>query len=226
MLHFTLFFIFSLILNCNFHHLHPHKNHPERHMHSQNFDELVQSFDSPERDKWQKPNDVINLISALQSGKKNDEIKIADLGAGSGYFSFRLIDRDYRVIALDINDKFIEVLNHKKRENPNKNLLEIRKSESTKSNLKKEEVDGIISVNVYHHIDNRINYLKELKSCIKKNGFIILIDFKDGKLPFGPPPSLKLSKQVIISELKEAGFQTKIDDSLLPYQTIFINTIQ
>ena len=50
----------------------------------------------------------------------------------------------------------------------------------------------------------------------------MIIDFKEGELPFGPPPSLKLSKQMILSELKEAGFEIKIEDTLLPYQTIFI----
>ncbi len=220
-------FLLILILNCHHHpdgHDHPHKNHSERHMHAQNFDELVKSFDSPEREKWQKPKEVIELFQTLHKGKKNSDIKLADLGAGSGYFSFRLIEKDYRVIALDVNDKFINVLQKKQNENPKKALLEIRKSEFSKSNLQKEEVDGVLSINVYHHIENRVEYLKELKSSLKKNGFFMLIDFKEGEIPFGPPPSLKLSKQVILSELREAGFETKIEDSLLPYQSIFINT--
>ena len=218
-------FLLILILNCHHHphdHDHPHKNHSERHMHAQNFDELVKSFDSSEREKWQKPKEVIELIQTLHKGKKNSDIKLADLGAGSGYFSFRLIEKDYRVIALDVNDKFINVLQKKQNDNPKKNLIEIRKSEFSKSNLQKEEVDGVLSVNVYHHFENRSSYLKELKSCIKKNGFVMIIDFKEGELPFGPPPSLKLSKQMILSELKEAGFEIKIEDTLLPYQTIFI----
>ena len=215
--------LFTLIITCHHHdHEHPHKNHSERHMHAQNFDELVKSFDSPERDKWQKPKEVIELIQSLHKGVKPSDIKIADLGAGSGYFSFRLIEKEYKVIALDVNDKFINVLQKKQSESPKKNLIEIRKSEFSKPKLQKEEVDGVLSVNVYHHIENRISYLKELKSNIKKNGFLVIIDFKEGELSYGPPPELKLSKQIILSELKEAGFEIKTEESLLPYQIIFM----
>jgi ubiquinone/menaquinone biosynthesis C-methylase UbiE len=136
----------------------------------------------------------------------------------------RFLDENSKVIALDINKKFLEVIKKKSETHPQKKNLELRKTEPNTVNLKKKEVDVIITVNVYHHIENRIEYLKDLKNGLKDNGTFYLIDFKDGDLPVGPPQKIKLQTKTIEEELIKAGFKVQIDSQLLPYQNIFISS--
>jgi|JI8StandDraft_1071087.scaffolds.fasta_scaffold38024_3 2-polyprenyl-3-methyl-5-hydroxy-6-metoxy-1,4-benzoquinol methylase len=203
---------------------HHHGNEAEHHMHSKTVDELSKVFDDPERETWQKPKEVISLIYKNSKVKNPSDLRVADLGAGSGYFTMRFLDENSKVIALDINEKFLEVIKKKSETHPQKKNLELRKTEPNTVNLKKKEVDVIITVNVYHHIENRIEYLKDLKNGLKDNGTFYLIDFKDGDLPVGPPQKIKLQTKTIEEELIKAGFKVQIDSQLLPYQNIFISS--
>jgi SAM-dependent methyltransferase len=213
--------IISFLNSCKSHD-HHHGNHAEEHMHSKSIEELVKHFDSPEREAWQKPNEVIQLILKNGIAKNSSNFKIIDLGAGSGYFSFRFLDAGIKVIALDINDQFIEYLNTKAKTHPKKENLEIRKTDPSKPNIQTKEASALISVNVYHHLENRIDYLKSLKNALKDDGILYIIDFKDGDLKIGPPSKIKILTKTILEELVSAGYKVEIEEKLLPYQNIFV----
>ena len=68
---------------------HHHGNEAEHHMHSKTVDELSKVFDDPERETWQKPKEVISLIYKNSKVKNPSDLRVADLGAGSGYFTMR-----------------------------------------------------------------------------------------------------------------------------------------
>jgi 23S rRNA C2498 (ribose-2'-O)-methylase RlmM len=87
---------FILTLTACHRHAHTAAQH---HMHRQNFDELVKHFEDPARDAWQKPQAVLSLIAAHLKQQKVKSPIVADLGAGTGYFSFRLLDAGYNVTA-------------------------------------------------------------------------------------------------------------------------------
>ena len=190
-------------------------------MHKQGIQKLIERFESPERLGWQKPGDVIRLMQV----KSNDVI--ADIGAGTGYFSLRLADAAHKVIATDINDAFLHYLKKKKAKLVadgiiKNNKIEIRKTSSGETGLEDEEVDKIITVNTYHHFENRREYLHLLMKSLKPGGTLFVIDFKEGDLPIGPPADHKISKKTIESELKAAGFRVETNESLLPYQLIIM----
>ena len=65
------------------------------------FEDLISNFEAADRVIWQKPEMVIKLLGNLESKV------VADLGAGSGYFSFRLVDRAKKVIAIDVDPHMI-----------------------------------------------------------------------------------------------------------------------
>lgn len=221
---FAAIFLFAfLFLNC--HDAQKHHNSAQEHLHSHNFDDLVKSFDDPARDNWQKPADVLNfLVSRLPETQRNklSKVTFADLGAGSGYFTFRLLDRGAKVIALDLDDRFLSLIKKRAESHAQKNNLQIRKATASESGLKASEVDGIISVDVYHHIDNRIPYFMDLSKTLAKSGFICIIDFKEGDLPVGPPASMKISRKQIVDELTRAGYDVQVESALLQYQDIYL----
>ena len=82
------------------------------------------------------------------------------------------------------------------------------------------EVDMVLIVNTYHHIEDRPEYFAEVKKGIKERGELVIIDFFDADIPVGPKHH-KISIDTIISELKKAGYtEFEANVSLLPYQYI------
>ena len=76
-------------------------------------------------------------------------------------------------------------------------------------------------MDTYHHIENRIEYLKKLKRCLRESGVLVIIEFKKEKTRPGPPVELRLAEGEVESELKSAGFTfLSAERDLLPYQYI------
>lgn len=189
------------------------------HMNKTNFEELVERFDSPERAEWQKPHLVIEKMGDI-SGKT-----VADLGAGSGYFSFLLAEKKAKVIALDADRRFVNFLEKtrdQKKISPDK--FKVRKVPYNHPLLKKAEVDQVLIVNTYHHIEERVKYLEKLKNGIKRNGKIFIVDFKKKQpkgFDIGPPEKMRLSQEEVVFELRKAGFRNIDKDiNTLPNQYI------
>jgi 2-polyprenyl-3-methyl-5-hydroxy-6-metoxy-1,4-benzoquinol methylase len=87
-----------------------HKNHgsANEHMNKTSFEDLIKSFEDPERIKTQKPDEAINLLGDIK-GKT-----IMDIGAGTGYFAFRMQKKGAKVIAADVDERFQNFLSKKK----------------------------------------------------------------------------------------------------------------
>lgn len=193
------------------------QSHANDFMNQSQFDELVQRFESADRESWQQPEKVNTKLGELK-GKT-----IADLGAGTGYFTVRLAAKGANVIALDIDPRFIEYINNRK---PGLSRdaaarIEARICEENDSKLKSAEVDIVFSVNTYHHISDRPAYFRRLRASIKPGGKLVIVDFKSGELPVGPPPEHKISSEDITAELKEAGYgKISVDQDLLQYQFV------
>jgi ubiquinone/menaquinone biosynthesis C-methylase UbiE len=199
-------------------HHHDHKKghgtSANEYMHQSSMDDLVERFESPERDAYQMPEQVLNTLGDLK-GKT-----IMDIGAGSGYFSVQLAKHAGQVIAADVSKEFQEFLKQRiKKENINNISLRLLPFDSPE--LKDGEVDMVFISNTYHHIDHRPRYFSMVKKGIKSGGSLVIIDYVKSDIPVGPPTEHKVSIDQIIAELKKAGFTTfDIDVNLLPYQFI------
>lgn len=187
-------------------------NSANEHMHRSDIKDLINRFESPERDAYQKPEKVLAFLGDI-SGKK-----IMDIGAGSGYFSVKLADNGAKVIAADVSDEFQNALK-KRIETQGLKNIELRKIPLDSPNLTKHEVDMVLIVNTYHHIENRSAYFSKVKQGTKEEGELVIIDFFKAEVPVGPPTDHKISIDVVISELKEAGYTSfDVNVDLLPYQ--------
>lgn len=180
------------------------------------------SFESEERASWQKPDLILDKMGDLK------EKTVADIGAATGYFTFRLADRGARVLSLDVDDSWIDYLKEKKaklKDRETAGRVEIRKIPYHSPELSPEEADRVLLVNVYHHLnrDSRIDYLKRIGAGLKKNGKLFIIDFYDRERPVGPPPGHYLvPEETVLFELKESGFQVVEQNKELPYQFFII----
>ena len=146
---------------------------------------------------------------------------MADIGAGTGYFSFPISKQAAKVIAIDIDQRFLDYISQKKQTQKFGENIETRLTEPDSSGLKPGEADMVLIVDTYHHIEGRIDYFKKLKRCLRQAGVLVIIDFKKMKTPPGPPIEMRVAEDQVESELKSAGFTiVSADRETLPYQYI------
>ncbi len=184
-----------------------------------NFDLLVKNYEDPGRKNWQNPQLVIEKLGDI-SGKT-----IADIGAGTGYFTFRLAPFAQKVIAIDIDSLFLSYIEDKRDESPEEiyEKIEIRLSQPDDPLLINSEIDIALIVNTFHFINNRIDYLKKIKQGIRIGGKLVIVDFKEGSMPVGPSEETKISPSTAVDEVMKAGFgDVNVDLTSLQYQYIII----
>ncbi len=189
-------------------HHHEGHNHANHHMNKASFEDLVKNFESPERDEWQKPNEVIRFLGDLKNKT------IVDIGAGTGYFEFKINEPSANIIAADADERFIKYLNDRVAKEKVSNIS-TRKAEYEKPPLKDGEADIVFMVDVYHHIESRKDYFSMVKKGLKSEGEMIIVDFKKGDFEHGPPDEMKIDPQTLINEMKLAGFNLVAEDTTL-----------
>lgn len=169
---------------------------------------------------WQKPETVVALMGDLE-GKT-----VADIGAGTGYFTFRIALKANKVLAIDIVPDYLEILDNLKEKLPFEiqNKIETRLANENDPLLKPEEVDLIVIINTFSVINNKLSYLKTAKKGLKKNGKIFIIDFKSKNIPIDAPDIKdRLPINELESYLDKAGFSNIVtDDTTLDYQYVVV----
>ena len=178
-----------------------HQHHPP------SSDEYAKVLEDPERDAWQKPHEVIGALKLRPSDV------VADIGAGTGYFSRRLAMHAAKVYAVDIDSKLLEIA---KKNSPGNVVTLVSKPED--SLLPAGSVDVVFFCDVIHHIEDRVSYYRRLGPALKPGGRIVVVDFYKKELPVGPPPEMKLGEEQVTGEFERAGFRLVRTESFLPYQ--------
>ena len=175
---------------------------------------FAKSFDDPARDTWQMPARVIEALQ-LKSG-----MKVADIGAGTGYFSTRLARvAGVDVFAADIEPKMIDYLQQRAQKEGLSNITGVVAT-ATSPRLP-EPVDVILVVDTYHHLPNRTSYFRDLKKSLRPGGRIAIIDFRKDA-PDGPPVHFRFTPEQIQDEMKQAGFELQASHDFLPRQHFLI----
>jgi cyclopropane fatty-acyl-phospholipid synthase-like methyltransferase len=175
---------------------------------------FAKSFDDPARDTWQMPARVIDALQ-LKPG-----MKVADIGAGTGYFSTRLARvPGVSVVAVDIEPKMIDYIKQRAQKEGLANVTAVLAGASG-ANLP-EPVDLILVVDTYHHLPNRTSYFRELKKSLRPGGRIAIVDFRKDA-PEGPPAHFRFTPQQIQDEMKQAGYDLQSSHDFLPRQHFLI----
>jgi cyclopropane fatty-acyl-phospholipid synthase-like methyltransferase len=177
--------------------------------------ESAKSFDDPARDAWQMPDRVIEAL-ALKRGQM-----VADIGAGTGYFSIRLAKSEAapKVYAVDIEPSMVSYLKQRAVHEQLNNVIAIQASADT-PNLP-EKVDLVLIVDTYHHIGSRETYFRNLAKSLKPGGRVAIIDFKADS-PEGPPKEFRFTPEQIKSEMSKAGYTLAARHEFLPRQIFLI----
>ena len=149
---------------------------------------------------------------------------VADLGAGTGYFSRFLsaaVGPDGTVFALDPEPKMVEHLRARAEAERTGNVVPVLASLDD-ARLPAGAVDVILVVDTYHHIDDRLAYLRRLARVLRRGGRIAIVDWEKRDLPVGPPMDHKLAREQVITEMQSAGYELRDAPAVLPYQYVLI----
>ena len=189
---------------------------PHTHQHSfSDAEKWSHVFDDPERDAWQKPHEVVRALAL------KPDARVADLGAGTGYFSARLANMlpQGRVYAVDIEPDMVRYLEARAKREGLRNLTAVAgKPDDPRL---PEKVDLILLVDVYHHIEDRARYFSKLRASLRPGGRIAIIDFRLDS-PEGPPPAARIAPETVRAEMKAAGHTLAAEHPFLPYQYFLV----
>jgi ubiquinone/menaquinone biosynthesis C-methylase UbiE len=182
----------------------------------ESFDLKVRKYEDPSRQIWQDPKFVIDALGDLSN------LVIADIGSGTGYFTFQMAVPAKKVIAIDIEQRFLNYIEDRKSEMYDRqmvNKIETRLTTPTRPSLKSNEVDVVLMVNTIAYIKNRKQYLDILRKGINSGGRLVIVDYKMGKMPVGPADVTKVSENEVKGILEESGYIIdKVDSHSLQYQ--------
>ena len=174
-------------------------------------------FDDPERAAWQLPQHVVDLMQ-VEPG-----MTLVDLGAGTGYFLPYLAAAagpQGVVLALDVEASLVDFMTERVAQAGLANTT-ARLVPYDDPQLESESVDRILTVDTWHHIDDRIGYAGKLLAALRPGGGLYVVDFTL-ESEHGPPVEHRLSPEAVAGELRAAGFAVDILDTDLPEQYVVL----
>ena len=176
-------------------------------------------FDDPRRDSWQKPDETVAALTITKG------MTVADLGAGTGYFTKRLsaaVGEPGTVYAVDVEPNLVVHLRDRAEREKAKNVIPVLASLDD-PRLPPGAVDLVLIVDTFHHLDHRLAYLSHLRTRLREGGRIAIVDWKEGKLDEGPPPDHKIARAQVVKEMKEAGYELAAEPAIgLPYHYFLV----
>ncbi len=166
-----------------------------------------QHMNDPKRDTWQRPKEIIERLT-IQPGAR-----VADLGAGGGYFTWHLaaaVGPEGHVYAVDINETGLRMIEKERTARGVSNVTTIR-AESHDAKLP-GPVDLVFSCDTYHHMSERVGYFRSLARSLKPQGRVAILDFHPGWLGHGT------AKSDVQREMEAAGYRLLADYDLIQNQ--------
>jgi arsenite methyltransferase len=171
-----------------------------------------QQMNDPSRDVWQKPQGVVEKLS-ITSGAR-----VADLGAGGGYFTWHLskaVGSKGTVYAVDIEEKAINMIFQEMVARGTPNVRPVR-AEPHDPRLP-EPVDLVFSCNVYHDMKDRMDYFRSLASSLRPGGRVAILDFHPPGF-FSRLFSHRTAKEEVRREMEAAGYRLLNDYDVVDSQ--------
>jgi arsenite methyltransferase len=171
-----------------------------------------QHMNDASRDAWQKPKEVVEKLDITPGSR------VADLGAGGGYFTWHLARAagpQGRVYAVDIDETGLNIIRKDMQARHITNVVPVL-AEPTDAKLP-EPVDLVFSCDTYHHMDDRVAYFKSLAQYLKADGQVAILDFHphgffSGLLGHGT------AAEEVRREMESAGYRRTADFDMIDGQ--------
>jgi len=172
-------------------------------------------LDRPERESEEKPAEVIKAMNL-----HGNEV-VADLGAGSGYFSFRLAPKVGKVLAVEIQDEMIATLRQRAAEQKISNV-EVIKGAECDPHLPTGGVDLLLMVDVYHELSCPFEIMTQVRKALKPGGRVVFVEYRKEDPKVQIKEVHKMSVEQLDKEMKAVKFIRVRTVEALPWQHIVI----
>lgn len=189
----------------------------DQHRRPADIKQYLEHLDSPERDQDQKPIQVVQAL-ALKPG-----MAVADLGAGSGYFTRRFVEavtETGKVYAIDVEPEMLTYTQQSLVHMHIPYTAEFILAQPDNPKLPTDSVDLIFVCNTYHHLDDRATYFSNVKSALKPGGRVAIVDFyhdnRSGDVGF--PRQHLVARETVVEEMTKAGYKLLHEHTFLPRQ--------
>jgi predicted methyltransferase len=179
-------------------------------------------LESPDRDAWQKPDQIMDALGIA------DGSTVADIGAGAGWFTIRVARRvgpNGTVYAEDVQRQMLEAI---RRRVSREGLLNVqaRLGIGPDPNLPARAIDAILVVDVYPEVDDRdrVTFLRNLARALKPNGRIGIVNYKPGRGgpgPSSPTEGVRVESAAVEGDAQAAGLRVLARENL-PFQYLLV----
>lgn len=173
----------------------------------------------PERIREEMPDEVV-----VNMGLSPDHV-VADIGAGSGYFSFRIakLVPEGKVLAVDIQPEMLQLIEQQKAADNVTNIEGIL-GEVDDPNLLPNSIDAAIMVDAYHEFSHPFEMIDGIYNALKPGGRIFLLEYRaeDASVPIRPLH--KMTEEQVVREMSIFGLEWTETLDFLPWQHMMIFT--
>ena len=176
-----------------------------------------------ERDSWQKPQEVFMLMGNDLRGKL-----IADLAAGDGYFTFKMIEVGANVIAMSDDQAQLDAIEARKKEMKlSDERLRTRLTSKDDPGLAPDEVDACLLVHSFVSIPDKKEYLKKVFAGTRMPKPLFVLEWLNNETPIGPPMTDRMSSERIMDEIGLAGYtDVGTYSAKIPHQAFLFASFQ
>lgn len=185
--------------------------------------EAVAPGGANERDEWQKPQEVFMLMGNDLRGHT-----IADLAAGDGYFTFKLIEVGANVIAISEDPAQIAAIEARKQAMKlGDDRLRTRLAQPGDPGLAPGEVDASLLVHAYTRIPDKKAYLSKVLAGTKAPHPLFILEWSNTETAIGPPLVDRVSSERIMDDIGLSGYtDVGAYATKIPYQTFLFASVQ
>lgn len=175
-------------------------------------------LEAPDRDEWQRPHQILDALGIA------DASVVADVGAGSGWFTVRLARRvgpNGVVYAQDVQPEMLAAITRRVQREGMANVRPVL-GRGSDPRLPAGSLDAVLIVDVVHEIDDRVTLFRNLATAVKPVGRIGVVDFRGGGAGPGPEPRDRVAPETIEEEAARAGLVLRRRETFLPFQYFLI----
>jgi ubiquinone/menaquinone biosynthesis C-methylase UbiE len=175
-------------------------------------------LEAPDRHEWQQPNRIMDALRIA------DGDRVADVGAGGGWFTIRLartVGPNGRVYAEDIQPLMIESIQRRIQREGLTNV-EVRLGTAEDPRLP-TNLQAVLMCDVYSQLPKPVVLLRKLAASLAPNGLLGIVDFKtDGAGGPGPALAERVAPEIVIRDAVAAGLVLRSRETFLKYQYFLI----
>ncbi|WP_342596790.1 class I SAM-dependent methyltransferase [Cyanobacterium aponinum UTEX 3222] len=170
-------------------------------------------LERPSREAEEQPSKVIEALNLQPTDT------IADIGAGSGYFSFRIAKKVPQglVYAVDVQPEMIDIIDFLVKESPNLPVLPMLGSE-TSPNLPPESINFALMVDTYHEFNHPREMMENIVKTLKPQGKVVLVEYRKENPLIMIKGVHKMSEKQVKKEMEAVGLKWLKTDEFLPQQ--------